>query len=120
MGEGKYYTAQQNYVDQFKQHLGFQPYPGTLNVEIKPIERNKLRILRQYGGVLIEEFQTKNRTFGGVRCYPATVNGIQAAIVIPTRSHYSTVLEIISPEFLRKVLKVNDGDQVDVVVHIDK
>ena len=36
MGEGKYYTEQSGYVNQFKNKLGFAPYPGTLNIEIKP------------------------------------------------------------------------------------
>ncbi|MBN2066553.1 MAG: DUF120 domain-containing protein, partial [Candidatus Thermoplasmatota archaeon] len=43
MGEGRYYTEQQGYVEQFQNKLGFKPHPGTLNVEIKHVERNKLR-----------------------------------------------------------------------------
>ena len=34
LGEGRYYTEQNNYVTQFKEKLGIVPYPGTLNVEI--------------------------------------------------------------------------------------
>src|SRR4030043_434231 len=29
MGEGKYYTEQKGYADQFEKQLGFTPYPGT-------------------------------------------------------------------------------------------
>ena len=120
MGEGKYYTEQSEYVNQFKNKLGFAPYPGTLNVEIKPIERNKLRLLRNYGGVLIDEFRTKNRTFGGVRCFNAKINNVEAAIVLPMRSHYSNILEVISPHFLRKKLNLDDEDEVEVIVSFDK
>jgi len=120
MGEGKYYTEQSGYVDQFKTKLGFIPYPGTLNVEIDYIERNKLRLLKNYGGILIDEFTTENRTFGGVMCFNATINTCKGAIVLPRRSHYSHILELISPHYLRKKLRLTDGDTVDIVIYLDE
>ena len=120
MGEGKYYTNQPGYTQQFQQLLQFTPYPGTFNIEIKPIERNKLRLLKNVGGLLVEEFTTKNRTFGSVLCFPATVNGVKGAIVLPKRSHYSNIVEIISPEYLREKLQVHDGDSVEIMVFLDK
>ncbi|MCK5458849.1 MAG: DUF120 domain-containing protein [Thermoplasmatales archaeon] len=120
MGEGKYYTEQSGYVDQFKTKLGFIPYPGTLNVEIDFIERNKLRLLKNYGGMLIDEFTTKNRTFGEVMCFNATINMSKGAIVLPRRSHYSHILELISPYPLRKKLHLNDGDMVEIVIYLDE
>ena len=120
MGEGKYYTEQSGYANQFKKKLGFHPHPGTLNIEIKPVERNKLRLLRHYGGVIIDEFQTKNRSFGGVRCYQAKINNADAAIVLPMRSHYSNILEVISPHYLRKKLNLKDDDEVEVIVYFNK
>jgi len=118
MGEGKYYTEQKGYADQFKRHLGFVAYPGTFNVEIKYIERNKIRLLRSYGGIEIDEFPAENRTFGGVVCFKATINGKKGAIVLPKRSHYATVLECISPYHLRETLRLHDGDIVEVVVYL--
>jgi len=120
LGEGKYYTSQEGYREQFEAKLHFVPYPGTLNVEIQPVERNKLRLLKNYGGVCLEEFKTENRTFGEVRCYQATINGMKGAIVLPTRSHYSTIIEVISPQFLRKKLELRDGDEVEIVVMLEK
>ena len=116
MGEGKYYTSQKGYVDQFKSKLGFVPYPGTLNVEIEPIERNKLRLLKNYNAIDIEEFITNNRSFGGVRCFPAQIGDLPGAIVLPVRGHYSNVLELISPDFLRQKLSLNDGSKVKIVI----
>jgi riboflavin kinase, archaea type len=118
MGEGKYYTAQKGYADKFEKLLGFVAYPGTFNVEIEYIERNKLRLLRSYGGIIIDEFTAENRTFGGVVCFKATINGNQGAIVLPKRSHYASVLECISPVHLRERLKLHDGDPVEVVVFL--
>jgi len=118
MGEGTYYTKQSGYADQFKKKLGFTPHPGTFNIEIEYIERNKLRLLRNHTGIVIDEFKNKNRTFGSVICYKATVNTVEGAIVVPKRSHYASVLEVISPYCLREKLSVNDGDDVEVVVFL--
>ena len=120
MGEGKYYTEQSGYVNQFKTKLGFVPFPGTLNVKIDYIERNKIRLLKNYGGIIIDEFTTKNRTFGRVLCFKATINNIKGSIVLPRRSHYSNVLEIISEHHLRKKLNLKDGDIVEVIIYIDE
>ena len=120
MGEGKYYTEQKGYVEQFKEKLGFVPYPGTLNVEIEYVERNKLRLLKNYGGIVIDEFKTENRTFGKVLCFNAKINKSEGVIVLPMRSHYSNILEFISPHFLREKLHLKDGDMVEIVIYLEK
>ena len=118
LGEGRYYTEQKGYVDQFKEKLGFTPYPGTLNVEIKYVERNKLRLLKNYNAININEFKTNDRTFGSVGCFRAEINGIDGAIVMPLRSHYSNILEFISPCFLREKLDLKDGDDIKIVIYL--
>ena len=120
LGEGRYYTAQNGYVEQFKQKLGFKPYPGTLNVEIEHIEKNKLRLLKNYDAIVVEGFETGNRTFGGVRCLKAKISGVSGAIVLPLRSHYSNILEFVSEFFLRDKLGLCDGDEVKIVIYFDK
>lgn len=118
LGEGRYYTEQKGYVDQFKEKLGFAPYPGTLNVEIKYVERNKLRLLKNYNAININEFKTNDRTFGSVGCFRAEINGVEGAIVMPLRSHYSNILEFISPCFLREKLDLKDGDDIKIVIYL--
>jgi riboflavin kinase len=119
MGEGRYYTEQNGYVEQFKQKLGFVPFPGTLNVEIEYVERNKLRLLKDHRAINIDEFKTKNRSFGSVRCLRAKIDGLDGAIVLPMRSHYSNILEFISKDYLREKLDLNDGDGVKIVIYFD-
>ncbi len=118
MGEGKYYTEQTGYINQFMDKLGFVPYPGTLNIEIPYIERNKLRLIKNYGGIEIQSFKTHHRTFGAVLCFPSKIQHIQTAIVLPKRSHYSNILEVISPVYLRKNLDVKDGDTIEITVFV--
>ena len=119
IGEGRYYTEQNGYVEQFKEKLGFIPYPGTLNVEIEYIEKNKLRLLKNHNAITIQEFKTKNRSFGGVSCFKAEINGAAGAIVLPLRSHYSNILEFISPDFLRQKLNLKDEDIVEIVIFLN-
>jgi riboflavin kinase len=119
IGEGRYYTEQNGYIEQFREKLGFIPYPGTLNVEIEYIEKNKLRLLKNHDTIIIQEFKTKNRSFGGVSCFKAKINDAPGAIVLPLRSHYSNILEFISQDFLRKKLGLKDGDIVEIVIFLD-
>ena len=120
LGEGRYYTEQEGYVEQFKEKLGFVPYPGTLNVEIKFVERNKLRLLKNYNAIIIDEFKTNNRSFGGVSCFRSEINGVDGAIVLPKRSHYSNILEFVSEYNLRNKLNLSDSDEVKIVIYIEK
>jgi len=119
MGEGKYYTGQEGYINQFKEKLDFVPYPGTLNVEIKHIERNKIRLLKKYNAIIIDEFENNNRTFGGARCFRATIENTDGAIILPLRSHYSNILEFISPLCLREKLDLKDEDEVKIAIYLE-
>jgi riboflavin kinase len=119
IGEGRYYTEQSGYVEQFKEKLGFVPFPGTLNVEIEYVERNKLRLLKDHRAINIDEFRTRNRTFGGVRCFRAKIDSSDGAIVLPVRSHYSNILEFISKDYLRDNLNLKDGDRVNIEIYFE-
>jgi riboflavin kinase len=112
LGEGQYYISVGGYRNQFNQRLGFDPYPGTLNLKlIEPFAQTAA------GSIRIEGFRNENRTFGECMCYPVKINGIRGAIVRPERSSYpANLVEIIAPVNLRKTLCLSDGDEVEVTV----
>ncbi|MCJ2520328.1 MAG: DUF120 domain-containing protein [Candidatus Thermoplasmatota archaeon] len=114
LGEGFYYMSQEDYRKQFRSKLGFDPYPGTLNLKIKGREMGKLEVLRTADGVQIEGFINGNRTFGGAHCFLASLSDVDCAVIIPVRSHYSDVLEVISRHHLRRKLGLKDGELVEV------
>jgi len=119
LGEGAYYISRERYMKQFIEKLGFQPYPGTLNLKLTTDYDVKTRSeLETYPAIEIEGFKNENRTFGPVKCYPATIeNKAKGALVLALRSHYdSSVIEVIAPVFLRKHLKLKDGHKVKVEV----
>jgi riboflavin kinase len=112
LGEGQYYISLDGYRRQFNQKLGFDPFPGTLNIKLAepfvPPEQDAIKI---------DGFRDENRTFGGCKCYKINIKGIRCAIVRPDRTSYSPMLlEIIAPVNLRKSLGVTDGEEIEVVL----
>ena len=121
LGEGAYYISLPGYKKQFISKLGFKPYPGTLNLKISDVlHKQFFDKLSKNDGILIEGFTDKKRTYGNVKCFPCTINSnIQGSIIIIERTHHDrSVIELISPIFLRKKLKLNDGDEVSVQIDI--
>jgi riboflavin kinase len=112
LGEGQYYISLDGYRKQFNQKLGFDPYPGTLNIKLaEPF------VPQEQEAIKIDGFRDENRTFGGCKCYKVSIDGIRAAIVRPDRSSYPpTLAEIIAPVNLRKTLGLSDGDEIEVTL----
>jgi len=121
LGEGAYYVTKEGYRKQFLEKLGFDPYPGTLNLKLTTeYDVKTMSELEAYPAIEIQGFKDESRTFGSVKCYPAIINNKEkGAVVYALRSHYNTsVLEIIAPVFLRGRLKLKDGNKVKVEILI--
>lgn len=119
LGEGAYYTSQEEYRKQFIEKLGINPYPGTLNLKLTTEYDMKTRSeLEAYPAIEAEGFKGEDRSFGIVKCYPAIIdNKIRGAIITALRSHYdASVIEIIAPVNLRKHLELKDGHKVKAEV----
>jgi riboflavin kinase, archaea type len=119
LGEGAYYVSMKGYRKQFLAKLGFEPFPGTMNLRLTlPVYRKVRRDLETMKGIHIDGFKDGKRTFGGAECFRATLNGkAEGAVLIIERTiHDDTVLEIISPVNLRKQFKLKDGDEMTVSV----
>ena len=118
VGEGSYYVGQEGYRQQFKRELGFDPYPGTLDLKLDRASLELRATLFELPGRQIESFSTPERTFGPAKCLPAKLRGTKVTVILPSRSHYSDIIELIAPKNLRKSLKLADGDVVKVEVMI--
>lgn len=119
LGEGAYYVTRKAYREQFIEKLGFDPYPGTLNLKLASEYDVKTRVeLETYPAMEIIGFKNEDRTYGSVRCFHALINNKEkGAVVCALRSHYNTsVIEVISPVYLRGRLKLKDGNKVKVEV----
>jgi riboflavin kinase, archaea type len=124
MGEGAYYMSLDGYRKQFKEKLGFEPYPGTLNVKlIDQIFMNARREIGRYPSVFINGFSDNMRTYGWVKCYKANINKAavnNAAALVLERTHYDdSMLEIIAPICLKEAIGIQNGDRISIKVQID-
>ncbi|ASJ10777.1 riboflavin kinase [Thermococcus sp. P6] len=114
MGEGAYYVKQ--YAPLIKEYLGFEPYPGTLNVKVL-FPKTIFDALCQVRPVILPGFTRNGRTFGDVKAYRVRVEGVEGAIVIPSRTvHPPKIAEVIAPECLRERLGLKDGSRVRIQV----
>jgi riboflavin kinase, archaea type len=116
MGEGQYYIDQEGYQTQFESKLGFRPYPGTLNISVDKEDIGKLDMIKSTAGIPISGFTHGGRSFGDVIAYKSKIKNVDCAVVVPARSHYVDVIEIICHYHLRRTLSLNTDDRLDVKV----
>ncbi len=119
LGEGRYYISQQKYKQQFVRKLLFEPYEGTLNIRVAQSDMPLFERLTYSQGVRIDGFVSKGRTFGDVKCFLSELQGIECSVILPVRTHYTDVMEIIAKDNLRSRLSLKDGDMVEVNVDVD-
>lgn len=118
LGEGSFYMSQEEYKKQFLDMLGFLPYVGTLNVTVN--KHATVSFLAMKHMHRIKGFQTRERTFGGLKCFPVTIeykkkekNG---AIIIPDRTiHTLDTIEIIAPVNLRDAMQLENGNEITLM-----
>jgi riboflavin kinase len=117
IGEGKYYMSLAPYREQFKVHLGFEPYPGTLNIRLSPSSIPVRKKIDALDWTRIKGFSTDGRTFGDAKCIACRIGNIACGIVVPGRTHYpEDIIEVIAPIALRRKLGVEDSDSISVEV----
>ncbi len=121
IGEGKYYMSLAPYKEQFNIHLGFVPYPGTLNIRLSSSSIPVRKKIDALEWIRIKGFSTDGRTFGDAKCLPCRIGTISCGIVMPGRTHYpEDIIEVIAPVALRRKLGVEDTDTVTVEVDSDR
>jgi len=122
MGEGRHYISLSGYMEQFKERLGYEPFPGTLNVDLTEESIRSRSAMSSLSGISIDGWEDDERTFGPATCYAATVSDGEGTaepthIIVPERTHHDeTQVEIIAPVRLRDELGLDDGDAVTVRV----
>jgi riboflavin kinase len=122
MGEGRHYISLSGYMEQFRERLDYEPYPGTLNVELDERSVRARPEMRSFDAVPIDGWADEERTFGPATCYAARVSRADdettygdAHAIVPERTHHDeTELEVIAPDRLRDELGLADGDRVQV------
>lgn len=121
IGDGSFYVSLEHYRKQFKEKLGFDPYPGTLNLRLDLCSIKNRRLLEKAAGIRIEPYSDRYRSYCGAKAFRVLIEGkIGGAIVIPEITRYGIdVVEVIAPVYLRGALKLKDGDTVCLEVIFD-
>ena len=122
MGEGRHYISLPGYMEQFRERLGYEPFPGTLNVDLTAESVRTRAALSAIEAVPIDAWEDEERTYGPASCYPAIVEADggtfeEAHAIVPDRTHHDeTQLELIAPARLRDELALEDDDQIGIRV----
>ncbi|ERG93167.1 MAG: transcriptional regulator of a riboflavin/FAD biosynthetic operon [Haloquadratum walsbyi J07HQW1] len=120
MGEGRHYISLSGYMEQFRERLGYEPFPGTLNIDLDDDSTRTRAAVSSLTGIRIDGWEDEERTFGPATCYPAEIiltaqTAETAHIIVPERTHHDeTQLEVIAPERLRDSLDLTDGQRLTV------
>jgi riboflavin kinase len=122
MGEGRHYISLPGYMRQFKSLLGYEPFLGTLNIDLDDESVRERGRLSSFEPITIEGWEDDDRTYGPAYCYPASVTAgdgqYEAAHVItPERTHHGDdQIELIAPDKLRNELALEDGSPITIHV----
>lgn len=97
---------------QIKKKLGFNPYPGTLNIKLADGVRNFQAVIQKAEPIKISPAPG----FYLGKCFMAVAaKRPTCAIVIPQIPDYpEDVVELIAPANLRKALDLKDGDIIEI------
>lgn len=119
MGEGRHYITLDGYMEQFVDRLGYEPFPGTLNLILSEQSIRRRGRLESVPSVPIDGWEDVQRTYGPATCYPAVVEGPRggivdtAHIIEPVRTHHDDDnLEVIAPVRIRDELDIEDDDRL--------
>jgi riboflavin kinase len=121
MGEGRHYITLEGYMTQFREKLGYEPYPGTLNVDLDAESVRARPRLDALDPIVIEGWESDDRTYGPAYCHPATLVAgetyEEAHVISPERTHHGDDhLELIAPDELREALALDDDTEVTIRV----
>lgn len=112
LGEGAYFMSMKHYKNEIKNKLGFDAYPGTLNVKIK---QDRHDLLKDIAKIRISGFTKDNKTYGGAGCYMAKIENINGAIIVPDiNKNPKNILEFIAPVHVKSTLNLTDGDKITI------
>jgi len=111
LGEGAVFMSMPHYKQEIKKNLGFEAYPGTLNVKVA---KQQFDSLKNYLPINIKGFKKGGKTFGSANCRKAKIKNISGAIIMPDINKHEDIMEFIAPVHLKSELKLADGDKIKI------
>ena len=116
LGQATGFTSLDWAREAFRDRLGIDPFPGTVNVVLVSDEnRAAWQTVKSWPGIVLPP---PRPDWCNSRCYPARINNqIDAAIVLPEIDSYpEDQIELIAAVSVRTTLSLKDGDPVIIDV----
>ena len=114
-GRGTFFVSFPWVLAQLKDRVGFEAYPGTLNIRLSGNSTRLRRWLEKQ--VCFRIVPEEGYTSGLV--FDARIGELKCAVIIPEMVEYPPdLLEVVAPVNLREKLCVQDGDEVAVDVFL--
>ncbi len=112
VGQGSLFTQLDWVRQQFRDKLGFDPYPGTLNVRVP--DASTLAAWQACASVSIDP----SAGFCAARCYRVELNGqTLAGWIVPVVPGYpNDLMELMAPMSLRQALALKTGDKLAIKI----
>ncbi len=113
-GEAAFFTGLDWVKRQCLEKLGFEPYPGTLNLRISEEDLSAMsRLVTEQGVKLLPP----TSDFCEAVCLRVAIGTIEAAAILPhVDDYYENTVEIIAPVRIKEKLDLTDGDEVIVSI----
>ncbi len=105
---GKYILL---YESQIIEKLKMKPFIGTLNLKV---EKSFIDDIRQIDGILLDKFVKSGIKYGDVKCLPIKFFDKNAFLLLPEKSNYKDIIEIVAEENLREKYMLKNGDQINI------
>ena len=112
-GEGAFFMSMPHYKNEIKTKLGFEAYPGTLNIKVDESTITKIKKLKS---TRIEGYTSNGKTFAGADCHAAKIKNIDGSIIFPDLAKHKDILEFIAPVHVKSELNIKDGDKIIVEI----
>ena len=113
--EGRKYVELEWVKQQVKDKLGFDPYPGTLNLRLDSENANRRVLLEKNAKLRL----CHSEGYCTGLLFKAALDGLPCGVVIPQIENYpENMLEVVAFENLKQELRLGDGDLVKVTVFV--
>ena len=113
LGEGAYFISMQHYKNEIKKKLGFDAYPGTLNIKTG---KNQIDSFKKFVSIRIDGYKSGDKFFWGACCHKAKIKNINGSIIIPDLTKHENIMEFIAPVHLKSALKLKNGDKIKIEI----
>ena len=95
--------------------LGFNPYPGTLNLILDEENTESRKLLEKNAALKV----CPAIGYCTALLFKASVAGLECGVVVPQVDNYpENLLEVVASVNLRQKLGVTDGDEVKLTVYL--